>query len=86
MENISQCNKLLLALLKGRKLSFNDARDVCSSNHVPRRMKDLIERGTPIESEWVVDEDSRFKKWFISKENRDLLRRENNGKSKKRTA
>ena len=83
MENISQCNKILRALMRGRKLSFNDAREISGSNHVPRRMKDLNERGVPVESEWVETEDSRFKIWYISKENRDLYRRESDGQSEK---
>ena len=81
MENVSQCNKILRALMRGRKLSFNDAREISGSNHVPRRMKDLNERGVPVESEWVETEDSRFKIWYISKEYRDLYRRESEGQS-----
>ena len=69
--------------MRGRKLSFNDAREISGSNHVPRRMKDLNERGVPVESEWVETEDSRFKIWYISKENRDLYRRESDGQSQK---
>ena len=83
MENVSQCNKILRALMRGRKLSFNDPREISGSNHVPRRMKDLNERGVPVESEWVETEDSRFKIWYISKENRDLYRRESDGQSEK---
>ena len=69
--------------MRGRKLSFNDAREISGSNHVPRRMKDLNERGVPVESEWVETEDARFKIWYISKENRDLYRRESDGQSEK---
>ena len=69
--------------MRGRKLSFNDAREISGSNHVPRRMRDLNERGVPVESEWVETEDSRFKIWYISKENRDLYRRESDGQSQK---
>ena len=83
MENVSQCNKILRALMRGIKLSLKDAREISGSNHVPRRMKDLNERGVPVESEWVETEDSRFKIWYISKENRDLYRRESDGQSQK---
>ena len=83
MENVSQCNKILRALMRGRKLSFNDAREISGSNHVPRRRQALNERGVPVESEWVETEDSRFKIWYISKENRDLYRRESDGQSEK---
>ena len=77
MEKTSQQLKILREFLKGRKLTFNSARDISGSNYPIKRISELKEDGYPIQDTCVEKTDKpRYKKYWIEKEDIKSIKEE----------
>lgn len=65
--NIGTQNWVILNYLRqGNKLTFLYALDLFGTMHLPRRIKDLKERGHDIKDEWItVPSGKRVKRWYL---------------------
>lgn len=61
-----QCSQVLNILLSGERLTTWSAMVNYHIGHLPRRILDLKEKGILIQDEWVEQDGSRYKQYFIS--------------------
>jgi hypothetical protein len=63
-----QCSQVLNILLSGERLTSWTAMVKYHIGHLPRRILDLKEKGIAIQDEWVEENGSRFKQYFLTKQ------------------
>lgn len=68
MKFSKQCNQVLNILLSGEKLTSWSAMVTYKIGHLARRILDLKEKGIAIDDEWIEENGSRYKKYFLSRE------------------
>lgn len=63
----SQCARMLVYMKAGNKITGLEAVNLFGCICLPRRIKDLKERGVDIKDEWIVTESGkRVKRYFIA--------------------
>lgn len=62
-----QCHQVLSILQTGERLTSWSAMVRYHIGHLPRRILDLKEKGIEIHDQWIENDGSRYKEYFINK-------------------
>lgn len=63
----ASCFEVLKALVKGLELTTDNAKELCGTRSLPRRLKDLRDMGISISDEWIlINGRKSHMKWYMS--------------------